>query len=115
MTCGDGGERRRARSLMITNVDPMQALYRENFELREQTNNLEGNRVQELVTAFSGGALSLVLVFVVVRVSQAATRSVSSTRSRGVVQQRYSQTPQDERGLLHAHALEIDGPDEALS
>jgi len=99
---------------MITAADPLEKLYRENLELRERTSTVVGNRMQELVTAFSGGALSLVLVFVIVRVSQAATRGVSASRPRDAPQ-RYAQFPQDERESDHAQALEIDGPEGAWS
>lgn len=105
-TCGEGGERRRARSLQLTTADPVQALYRENLELRHQTDTVENNRMQELVTAFSVGALSLVLVFVILRVGQTATRNTMAARPT----QRYSQFPQDEHeGDLQR--LEIDGPE----
>lgn len=105
-TCGEGGERRRARSLQLTTADPVQALYRENLELRHQTDAVENNRMQELVTAFSVGALSLVLVFVILRVGQTATRNTMAARPT----QRYSQFPQDEHeGDLQR--LEIDGPE----
>jgi len=96
-TCGEGGERRRARSLQLTTADPVQALYRENLELRQQTDAVESNRMQELVTAFSVGALSLVFVFVILRVGQTATRAARPT-------QRYSP-------VHEMQTLEIDGPD----
>jgi hypothetical protein len=84
----------------------VQALYRENLELRQQTDAVESNRMQELVTAFSVGALSLVFVFVILRVGQTATRNTLAARPA----QRYSQFPQDEREI-DLHRLEIDGPD----
>merc|ERR1711957_279633 len=106
-TCGEGGERRRARSLEITAKDPLQRLYHENLELRQQTEAVEGNRMQELVTAFSVGALSLVFVFVILRFGQAATSGASATRTPA---QTYSQFPQEEEeGEMQS--LEIDGPD----
>lgn len=100
-TCGEGGERQRTRRLQVVPGNHMQQLYDENDELRHLTDNLENSRMQELVTAFSAGALSLVLVFAVVRASHSSMR-MSSER-------RYERTAQDEGESL-TQALEIDGP-----
>lgn len=100
-TCGEGAERQRKRRLQVVPGNHMQQLYEENDELRHFTDSLENSRMQELVTAFSAGALSLVLVFAVVRASHSSMR-MSSER-------RYERTAQDERESL-TQALEIDGP-----
>jgi len=100
-TCGVGGERQRTRHLNIVPGDHMQRLYEENDELRQLTESLEHGRMQELVTAFSVGALSLVIVFAVVRASQSSTRTNS--------ERRYERTGQDEHESL-VQTLEIDGP-----
>lgn len=102
-SCGHGGERQRNRKLQIVAGDDVantQRLYEEHNELQRLTEKLENARMQELVTAFSAGALSLVILFAVVRA--AATRSSS--------ERRYARTAQDEHESL-VQTLEIDAPE----
>lgn len=100
-TCGEGGERQRKRHLQIVPGNHMQRLYEENDELLHLTASLENNRLQELVTAFSAGALSLVVVFAVLRASHGSGRST---------ERMYDRTAQDEQEIF-LQTLEIDGPE----
>merc|ERR1711957_457734 len=70
------------RRLLVGDTPPQeQQLYerniRESSEIRSRAEELEGNRAHELAIAFSGGAISLLLILIVGRVFSAFTRPTS--------------------------------------
>lgn len=86
-TCGNSGRQQRTRRLEVGDEPPQeQQLYernvRESSELRSRAEELEGNRAHELAIAFSGGAISLLLVLLVGRVFSTGSRPRSQTFQR---------------------------------
>lgn len=89
VSCGTG-RRQRSRKLVVTNVQPepeqlFENYARQNAELRRKTQSVESGRVQELAVSFVAGALSLVVVFSLVRGtrSRVATTRTSSMHAAG--------------------------------
>lgn len=85
--CGSG-RRSRTRDLSPTHIKPqIQQLYErfseQNDGLRHRTTMLEQNRMQEMVLSFSIGALSLVVVLGVMRLSHGSSRHVIVPGARG--------------------------------
>merc|ERR1712137_270850 len=76
-TCG-AGKRQRKRRLVAESAPSAETLYEdsahENMKLRERSEYLEHNRVQELFISFTTGALSLVAMLGVVRAFQSGGR-----------------------------------------
>jgi len=80
--CG-AGRRSRERKLTPSQEAPaMQQLFehyvRENAELQQRSDSVEGSRVQEIAISFSAGAISLVVFFGALRTFQSTARSAGT-------------------------------------
>lgn len=99
--CG-AGRRSRERKLTPTQEAPaIQQLFehyvRENAELQQRTDSVQGSRVQEMAISFSAGAVSLVVFFGALRTFQTGARSAGNVLAGRSAARYTSFTPNEEQ------------------